>query len=526
MMLPISTIHENPANARHVEASLEANDKLISSMRTVGLLQPVVVMPHGIEWMLLVGHRRLRAARHLGWDEIFAVELPEMADGSTPEEAISAAENMVRQSMHPIDQWRAIRNLQEKSGYSLETAAAALGISRSLAQRMNVLAALAPEVLAELAKQPELPAGTALRTVSAAPVEMQQAALARASRERDGTVRWFEVANGCTIKRIPMKRAIFDTKQIPWDEDFFAEPNDEDRFTTKDVEAFMEAQQAALTAQIAKQKGRYIQAEVDESGSGRVKLPRGWDQDYNSVPKRFAKDDPRKVFATIVAQGNYRVGCVDYAMAAPREVDEDVPFDPTLGPGKPAINKATLTRLAEMKAAAVQARMQQFKGNGAIDMLRAMLMLFTLNNVVAGKFKGSPYNDIAVRLVLPDGQPAEDVVEEDLCDMAAWVISRAIEFDHPKSFNGPGKGAEWLAIAVGADMPRTDTKEILRGVSVEKLQEAAQEQGINALRDPSALRKAMVGKMPFWRIVDFGAPGPIAQSNDDDDEIEEQDAAE
>lgn len=518
MMLSIDTIHENPANARHVEASFEANDKLIASMAAIGLLQPILVMPHAEReghWMIRAGHRRFRAARHLGWTEIDAVEKSIEA----PETAISAAENMVRQSMHPIDQWRAIRDLQDRSGYSLESAAAAIGVSKSLAQRMSVLGRMDESVLDELAKYPELPSGPALRTISAAPVDLQRTAMVRANRDRDGALYWHEVANLCTIKKVPMDRAIFDTKLIAWDEDFFAEADAGDRFSTRDIEAFMQAQRAALGEIVEKSKGRYILVEEDHTGNSVVKLPRGWRQDYTVIPKRFAKDDPRKVFAAIVMDG-YRLGCVHYVMATPPAIEHDTSFDPVV---EPAISKATLTRLAEMKALAVSARMQQFKANGAADMLRVLLMLFTMDNVSAGKFKGSPFNPIARALVAADGRSREDVSEEDLCNLAAWVIDCAIEFDHPKTFNGPGKGAEWLATMIGAEMPRTDTKDILRGVSAEHLREIAVDQaGLTKLLGPGDMRKALTGALPDWRLVDFGAAGPIV----DDDGIDEQEAAE
>jgi ParB/RepB/Spo0J family partition protein len=522
MMLAINTIHENPDNARHVEATFSNEEMLRSSMAMIGLLQPILVRPHPEReghWMIRAGHRRFRAARHLGWTEIDAVEQSTQA----PETAISAAENMVRSSMHAIDQWRAIRDLQDRSGYSLETAAAAIGVSKALAQRMSVLGRMDESVLAELAKQPELPAGGALRTISAAPVERQRAAMTRANRDREGVLYWHEVANLCSIKKIPMERAIFDTKLIAWDEDFFAEADAGDRFTTSDIEAFMEAQRSALKEQIDKSNGRYVLAEVNKTGNSNVKLPGGWHRDYNPIPKRFAKDDPRKVYATINTESDYRLGVIDYAMAAPseRQASGDDLLEGAEVAQLPDVNKATLTRIAEMKAEAVRAALLQFKGNGAADMLRALLLLFTMKTVVAGSLTGSPHNTIAQALVLQDGQPNQDVQEEDLCDMAAFVIREAISFDHPKTFNGPGKGAEWLATAIDAQMPRTDTKDILRGLSAAKLQAVAQEQGIDAMRSPSDLRKAMTGKMANWRLVTFGAPGPIREENAEED----QDAA-
>lgn len=527
MMLSIDTIHENPDNARRVEGPFENDDTLRLSMSTVGLIQPLVVTPHPKlkgAWLLKVGHRRLRCAKRLGWEKISAVEMENDGDGYVPERAISAAENMARSSMHPVDQWRAIRDLQDESGYSLERAAAAIGVPKVLAQRMSVLAKIAPPIIEELSKGTELPGSHILRTIATAPIEVQEAAFKRVGRDKSG-IHWYEMQTACQTKKIPMTRAIFDPKLIAWDEDFFAEPDADDRFTTKDVAEFMQAQGAALGVLIEKSKGRYVQAEEDQTGSMRAKLPRGWRQDFTPIPKRFAKDDPRKVFAVIVDNG-YRLGCVDYVMATPVAESISDSGDQFEAP-KPAINKTTLTKLAEMKAEAVRERVLQFKGNGAADMLRVMLMLFTMNNVSAGRLKGSAHNTLAQALVLPDGEQRDDVLEEDLCDMAAWVVREAIEFDHPGSFNGPGKGAEWLAMAIGAEMPRTDTKEILRGVSAERLRDiAAEHAGMTKLMAPGDMRKALTGALPNWRLVDFGAPGPMLRDADDDPEDGIEEAAE
>jgi ParB/RepB/Spo0J family partition protein len=529
MMISIDTIHDNPENARRVETTFADDDFLAASLAALGMLQPVLVCRHPDkpgEWMIRAGHRRVRAARRLKWTLVPAVE--EGTEASyAPETAVSAAENMVRRSMHPIDQWRAISDLQKaNSGYSLEQAAAVCGVSKALAQRMSVLGCMDESVLEELAKQPELPQMQALRTISAAPAELQRTAMGRANRDREGVIYWHEVANLCSIKKIPMDRAIFDTTLIAWDEDFFAQADAGDRFTTKDIDAFMEAQRGAIKAQIDKSNGRYVLSEHNRMGSsGDVKLPSGWARDYGTIPKRFGKDDPRKVYVALNAEGDWRLGMVDYAMAAPSRhtaasSDDSLPDDDEIAPKSP-IGKTTLELLAKMKADAVRERLRVFKDNGAADMLRALLMLFTMNNVSAGRFKGSAHNPIAQSLVMPDGQPRDDVEEEDLCSLAAWVIEGAIEFDHPKSFNGPGKGAEWLAVAIGAEMPRTDTKEVLRGISAAKLEEIAPQQCLSMLPGKTGVRKALVGKMPNFRIVDFGAPGPVLPEDDDEREAAE-----
>lgn len=55
-------------------------DGLAESMSEQGLLQPILVRPCGSAWELIAGHRRLEAARHLGWEEIFCVVALDLDD--------------------------------------------------------------------------------------------------------------------------------------------------------------------------------------------------------------------------------------------------------------------------------------------------------------------------------------------------------------------------------------------------------------------------------------------------------------
>src|SRR4051812_22966846 len=65
--LPLAAIQ---ANARNPRLRLRDVPELASSMQSYGLLQPVVVRPVADGYVLLAGHRRVEAARSLGWDTI------------------------------------------------------------------------------------------------------------------------------------------------------------------------------------------------------------------------------------------------------------------------------------------------------------------------------------------------------------------------------------------------------------------------------------------------------------------------
>lgn len=529
MLLAIDSIQEHPNNARVIAAPAEADDALIDSMRLLGLLQPVLVVARPLTqneqrsdplWELRAGRRRLMAARALGWKQINAVEVTAAPDGDdVPETAISAAENMVRAGMHPVDQWRAIVALRAESGYSLETAAAALGVSLSIAKRMQWLGSMAPELL-EAIGTGSLPDTRELRLIAMAPHDRQREALSKA-RQRQHGFDWRTVAEACTVRRIPMSRAAFDPKLMAWDEDLFAEPDDDARFTTTDIDDFLANQRLALAARIAKGKGRF-EINTTRDQYGRVQLPKGWTSEYHcNIPKRWAKDDPRRVFLSLHEDG-YQVGLIDEHMGYPssskKQADSKAPSgsaESSIAAPKPPIIKKTLTDLAVIKGNALRACLENEVAAGIDphEMLRAVLLLFTFNNVQAGNLRGSPYSGIAQDLVTASGSPR---VDANLVQIAAQVISAATEFDRPDFFKSSGPGAEWLATAMGAQMPRTDTAEILAGVRGETLIDIAKQAGVKTSGTTGALRKRLAGQLPDWRAVSFGAPGPRDTSNDPD----------
>ena len=71
--VPLDDIGPNPFQPRHVFDEQAITD-LANSLRTSGLLQPVVLRPtEAGKYQLIAGERRWRAAQQLGWGEIGAV---------------------------------------------------------------------------------------------------------------------------------------------------------------------------------------------------------------------------------------------------------------------------------------------------------------------------------------------------------------------------------------------------------------------------------------------------------------------
>jgi ParB family chromosome partitioning protein len=521
MLIAIDTIHESPGNARKVGAGPAADAALQASIDKIGLLQPVLVAPSPEpgQWLLRAGHRRLAAMRALGHTQIEATDRG-APDDDIPEVAISAAENMVRAGMHPVDQWRAVAALQAQAGYDLDTAAAVLGVASSLARRLSWLGQMHPALLDAMA-QGDLPDAQHLRAIALAPHDVQREALARgtySTTTQAERVDWRTVAECCKVRRIPQSRALFDITTLTWDEDLFAQPDADDRYTTTDTTGFLNKQSAALDAQVAKSKGRIERIAYDTEG--KTKAPKGWQLTYGEVPKRWKKDDPRRAFAVLIEDG-YQIGTVVFQLGEPvatRAEAEDA-RGATRPQARPPINKAVQARLSFLKAQAVRERLADIAPtHGSAFMLKALLLALTFRNV-------SARSGIADALIDPQGQPL-DLSEAKLCALTASTIADMTVFDRPDGFNSSGAAAEWLATLIGANMPRTDTADILRGISGEALAAIAEAHSVSARGTVGALRKRLVGALPDWRAASFGKAGPIHYTDADEDETEVTEFAE
>ncbi len=71
-LVPVDQIRPNPYQPR-TEMDEEALAELADSIRTHGVLEPIIVRPSGDGYELVVGERRWRAAQQAGLSEIPAV---------------------------------------------------------------------------------------------------------------------------------------------------------------------------------------------------------------------------------------------------------------------------------------------------------------------------------------------------------------------------------------------------------------------------------------------------------------------
>lgn len=118
MKLPIIDIKIKPDRIRK-DFDTKALDDLAESIRTVGLIEPVVVDD---DLFLLAGERRLRACRMLGWSEITAVYMHDLDDWTKA--VVELEENIRREDLSYVEEVMAMDRLhdlyQSKFGKSSE----------------------------------------------------------------------------------------------------------------------------------------------------------------------------------------------------------------------------------------------------------------------------------------------------------------------------------------------------------------------------------------------------------------------
>ena len=141
--------------------------ELAESVRTKGMLQPILVRPHPEEvglYEIIAGERRWRAAQRAMLHEV-----PILVKDFTDQEAAEVAlvENLQRQDLTPLEEAEGYSRLLKEFQHTQEELARALGKSRSHVTNMLRLLSL-PESVQTLLEQGKLSAGHARALVAAA----------------------------------------------------------------------------------------------------------------------------------------------------------------------------------------------------------------------------------------------------------------------------------------------------------------------------------------------------------------------
>jgi ParB family transcriptional regulator, chromosome partitioning protein len=123
----IEQIEPNPNQPRKSFSS-NALDELAASIKTSGVIQPVIVRRQGAGYQLVAGERRWRAARQAGLARVPAI-VREVTDAESLELAL--VENLLREDLNPMEEAEAFDKLLVRFGWTQEELAQRVGKERS-----------------------------------------------------------------------------------------------------------------------------------------------------------------------------------------------------------------------------------------------------------------------------------------------------------------------------------------------------------------------------------------------------------
>ncbi|MCX5737270.1 MAG: ParB/RepB/Spo0J family partition protein [Proteobacteria bacterium] len=224
----VESITANPFQPRETfdEAAIA---ELTESIRSKGLLQPLLVRRVDSGYQLIAGERRFRAAQRAGLARV-PITVREADDREALELAL--IENLQRENLNPIEEARAFKRLADEFSLTQEDIAQQVNKSRSAVTNSLRLLQLPREVIKQL-ESGELSAGHA-RSLLALDAT-QQVAVGR------------EVA----AKRLSVR----DAEQLV---------RERSRAATEDLE------QRALEAELARALGTKVHLRHNKSGSGHI----------------------------------------------------------------------------------------------------------------------------------------------------------------------------------------------------------------------------------------------------------------
>lgn len=129
----------------------ERLEELAQSIKSNGIIQPIVVRKAGDRFAIIAGERRWRAAQKAGLLRVPVVvrDVPAGKEHSVLEMAL--VENIQRENLNPIDEALAYKRLADEFGMTQEAIAGAVGKDRATVANLLRLLKLPDEVRAEVA---------------------------------------------------------------------------------------------------------------------------------------------------------------------------------------------------------------------------------------------------------------------------------------------------------------------------------------------------------------------------------------
>ena len=147
--LEIEQIKPNPLQPR-LKFDKKSIDELACSIKESGVLQPVIVVPEGNYYRIVIGERRWRAAQKIGLRKIPSL-IRSMPKAQQLE--ISLVENLQREDLNPLEIALAYQKLTQELDYTQQGIAEKVGKDRTSVANYLRLLNLPKEIQDDLAER-------------------------------------------------------------------------------------------------------------------------------------------------------------------------------------------------------------------------------------------------------------------------------------------------------------------------------------------------------------------------------------
>ena len=145
MKIRINQIDEDSYTIRE-NVDREALDELKESLKEDGQWDPILVRPIGDKFELIAGHRRVQAAKELGWEDIDA-NIKQISDVDALFLALKT--NLIREGMSEREQGKVLHQITQEFGISNVELSKKIGKSRQWVDRRIRLALDLHQIVAE-----------------------------------------------------------------------------------------------------------------------------------------------------------------------------------------------------------------------------------------------------------------------------------------------------------------------------------------------------------------------------------------
>ncbi len=253
--IAIDQIDPNPVQPRRVFQP-EPLNQLADSIKTHGIIQPLVVRVSGERFQLIAGERRWRAARIAGLTEVPAV-VQDISDERLLE--ITLIENVQREDLNPIELAMAFDRMARELNLSHDEIGERTGKDRSTIANSIRLLHLPPD-LQQLLAERRLSAGHARCLLSLIDEEMQRKLAEKI------------VAQGLSVRQVERM-----TKKMT-----------EPREPNADVEDALDPNVKAAIAEMEKILGTKVKIVEKNAGRGRIEI------------EYYSAEDLDRVYSVIV----------------------------------------------------------------------------------------------------------------------------------------------------------------------------------------------------------------------------------